>query len=153
MRVPGLISQVIKRIKLRRADQSGFSLVELVITSTVMAVAAVSLVTVFTTITSLNRRTRNLTLATQAAQKQVEIYRNTAFSALSIGTVNFEPDLPAALRAPRTATATFSDADPNADPPNPIELMRLDIAITYTEKGQTKKVEVSTLITKRGINR
>jgi prepilin-type N-terminal cleavage/methylation domain-containing protein len=133
--------------------EAGFSLIELIVTATVLAVAAISLVTVFLTVGALNRRTRSMTLATQAAQKRVEIYRNQAFSTLALGTVDFTSELPASLGAPKSATATISDADPNSDPPNPIDLKRVDIDISYTDKGVTKKVQVSTLVAKRGINR
>lgn len=134
-------------------SERGLSLIELIVAATVLAVGAAAVMTVFNSINQLNRRARNFTTANQLAQKRVEIYRNSIFSNIVIGTEDFSNELPANFGSPKSATAVISDADPNADAPDPIELKRVDITISYTDGGRTKNVSVSTLIAKRGINR
>jgi hypothetical protein len=117
-----------------------------------LALGVTGVISAFNTIERLNREARTLTIANQFAQQELEIYRNTNFNAISIGTVNITAGLPTDLRSPRTAAITISDADPNADPPNHA-LVRVNVAVSWTESGKTRQIQSETLIAQEGINR
>jgi prepilin-type N-terminal cleavage/methylation domain-containing protein len=131
-------------MKNRLGNQSGFSLIELVVASTLLAIAGTSVVTVFVAVTNLNRQARNLTIATQKAQEKIEVYRNTSFNTISTGTTSFTGELPAELRSPKSGTIEVTDVEP--------DLKRIDITLTYNE-NRTKTVKLTTYATRRGLNR
>jgi prepilin-type N-terminal cleavage/methylation domain-containing protein len=129
-----------------RAPQSGFTLVELVITASILAIASTGMVTLFTSAEALNRQARNLTVAGQLAHEKLENARNTLYNGLSVGTTDFSSSVPEALPAPKTGTVTVIEVDP-------LGLKRVDVAITWTDSGKTKRVQSSTLVARRGLNR
>jgi prepilin-type N-terminal cleavage/methylation domain-containing protein len=132
---------------LEQAKNKGFTLLELVVTIGVISVGILSVVTVFANTTTINRQARNLALATEAAQQKLEAYRNLTYASIP-GNEDFTSSLPSALLPPRSAIANFYDLSPAVD-----GLRRLDISITYTEKGVLRKAHISTLISRQGINR
>lgn len=127
-------------------DQSGFTLIELILTGTILASAVVTMVSLFISVEALNHRARNLTLATQIMQQQMESYRNTGYGSLPVGSNDFSAALPSSLTAPRSGTANITEVDPAG-------LKQIDVTINYTESGKTKTVESSTLVAIRGIDR
>lgn len=131
-------------------NQSGFTLIELLIASIVIAISITAVFSAFTTVEKLNLRARNLTIANQLVQQQVETYRNTPFAGLPAGgsstdVSNLMSPYPS-LGTPRTMTANVTDIDVG-------DLKQIDVALSYTEGGQTKRVQASTLITVRGLNK
>ncbi len=129
------------------SEESGFTLIELVVTATFVATIATIAVEVFVSVGKINRLARNLSVATQLAQQKIEIDRNAGYNAIP-ATEDFSSVLPANFGAPKSATATFSDMSPIQP-----GLKQLDITITWKDAGNIKKVKVSTLITQRGIDR
>lgn len=135
--------------RLGNDNQAGFTLIETLVALVVIAMSVAAVLTAFIAVESLNRRARNLTIATQAANQQLETYRNTAYAGIPTGA---NQDLSSlltpypSLGTPRSALATITEIDPAG-------LKQVDIAISYTESGKTKNVQVSTLIARRGINR
>lgn len=131
-------------------NEAGFTLIELVVASVAFSMMAVAILTAFTSIEVLNRRARNITIATQAAQQQMETYRGTPFVNLPVaGTHNVTSTLLGpydSLGDPREATVVVTDTQPGA-------LKRIDINIYYTESGKRKDIQLSTLMTIRGLNK
>ncbi|HSH31779.1 MAG TPA: type II secretion system protein [Candidatus Saccharimonadales bacterium] len=128
-------------------EESGFTLVELIITATFVAIALVAIVEAFVTVDKLNRQARNLAIATQLAQQKVESSRNLGYAAIP-ASEDFSSTLPANFGSPKQATTEFADLTP-AEP----GLKRLNIVIYYHEGSVRKDVQVSTLVAERGINR
>jgi prepilin-type N-terminal cleavage/methylation domain-containing protein len=128
-------------------SESGFTLIEVLVTSVVIAIATVAIVEVFISVDRLNRQSRNLADATQIAQQKIESYRNIAYSNIP-ASENFTSSLPATLAAPRSATASFHDLSP-AIP----GLKQLDIVIYYTDGRARRDVQVTTMISQRGLSR
>ena len=129
-------------------DERGFSLLELLITAAVMSVIILSIYGFFQSVRDINRYANNLVLANQVAQKQIESYRNTPYNTIPTGTQNLTSILTPypSLRTPRSATAVITELQPNG-------LKQIDLTITYSDKGGTKTVVVSTLVAARGINK
>jgi type II secretory pathway pseudopilin PulG len=63
--------------------ETGFTLIELALTAAVIGLAVLAIGTAFTTIQQTNRDARTQIIATQAAQQEMEIVRNTPYSAFA----------------------------------------------------------------------
>lgn len=134
---------VVKNLK----SSDGFTLVELVVTAVFISITLVAIINIFIFTGKLNKQARNLAVATALAEKKLEIYRDAGFNALPLGTPaeTFTASLPASLGSPKSAVANISS--PQAG------LKQVDVMISYTDDKKTKKVQVSTYMAQRGINR
>lgn len=125
-------------------NQHGFTLVELALTILVMGIVLTAVVTLFVNIQQAQTHTRYLETATYAGQAEIESLRNLNYNNLTPGqTINFTADLPKSLPPGTTGTATISEPTPG--------LRRVDITITYTYKGKTRSIKLSSLIGVLGI--
>lgn len=134
-------------VRITNPDTAGFTLIELIVTAAFTATMAVIIVEVFVNVGKTIRLSRNLAIATQLAQQQIEIDRNAGYTAIP-ASQDFSSQLPANFGSPKSATATFSDLSPIQ-----AGIKELDIAITWYDAGVQKNVQVSTLITHQGIDR
>ncbi len=93
------------------SKESGFTLVELIVTATFVAVASTAIVGIFITIERLNRESRNLTIATQIAQQKLEDLRNTNYTSITTSppSQNFTSKLPLNFGSPKSATVTITE--------------------------------------------
>jgi prepilin-type N-terminal cleavage/methylation domain-containing protein len=127
-------------------EESGFTLVELIVTATLVAIFVVAVIQMFISIDNINRQSRNLALATQLAQRHMESYRNTGYASIPVSPVDdFTSQMPSNLASPRSATATITEVNDG--------LKRVDIAIYYNEGSKRKNVNISTLIAAQGIDK
>jgi prepilin-type N-terminal cleavage/methylation domain-containing protein len=141
---------VVNSIKPKLREQSGFTLIELVVAAVAFSMMAIAVFTAFTNIEIMNRRARNITIANQALQQQMELYRGTPFVNLpTAGTHDVTASLLApypSLGSPRQVQVVVTDVQPGA-------LKRIDINLYYTESGKRKDIQLTTLITARGLNK
>lgn len=128
-------------------SEKGFTLVELVVTATFVAITSAAIVDIFITVGKLNKEARNLAVATALAQQKLEVYRDSGYAAIPTGSpaVDFTSSLPANFGSPKSAVANVTT--PQAG------LKKVDIVISYQEGGVPKHVQISTLMAQRGINR
>jgi type II secretory pathway pseudopilin PulG len=131
--------------QLRRQD--GFTLVELVITASFVAVASAAIIGVFITVGKLNKQARNMSTVTAIAEGKIENYRNAGYTAATVGSPaeTFTSTLPSNLGSPKSAVVNVTTPSTG--------LKQVDVVITYTDDGKLKKVQLSTLIGQRGIDR
>lgn len=123
--------------------ESGFTLVELVVSIAVIGIVVSSVVSLFGSIQSTQRRTAYMETATRAAQRQMESLRNNNYNNLDAGeTIDFTSQLPTSLRN-RSGTVTVSEPNPG--------LKRVDISVVYYEGSQQQKVDLSSLVGILGI--
>jgi type II secretory pathway pseudopilin PulG len=127
--------------------QDGFTLVELVVTATFVAMASAAIIGVFITVGKMNKQSRNLAVVAALAEGKLESYRNAGYTAAATGSPSetFTSQLPANLGSPKSAIV-------NVNTPS-TGLKQIDVVITYTDDGKQKKVQLSTLMAQRGINR
>lgn len=125
--------------------ESGFTLIEVIVTATFLGIVVVSLAQLFISTEGINRESRNVAIATQLAQKKIETLRNTSFASLTAGTENFSSELPPALGAPKSASTVTTDEE--------LGLKRIEVKIQYYEKTKPQTIELSTLIAERGISK
>ncbi len=125
-------------------NQSGLTLIEVVITILVLGLVANSISTLFAVIQQMQLQTRYLESATYAVQTEIESLRNMNYSNLEPGeTIDFTDDLPSDLPPGSEGTVVISE---------PVSgLRRVDVAITYPLQDTTRTVKVSSLIGILGI--
>lgn len=123
---------------------SGFTIIELVVTITVTGLVVLAITGLFIGIEKTQYSALLLESATRAGEQEIESLRNNSYSTLLPGsTIDFASTLPSVLPAPRTAVVSVSQPTDG--------LRRLDVNITYTNRGQTKQVKLSSLIGQIGI--
>jgi type II secretory pathway pseudopilin PulG len=134
-------------VKAALKSQSGFTLVELVITATYVAAATAAIVGIFIVIGKLSKQSRNLAVATALAEQEVEKWRNSPYTAIPIGTPadDFSSSLPANFGSPKSALANITES--------PTGIKNVDVVVTYYDDNRPKKIELTTLIGQRGIDR
>ncbi|HEY2003792.1 MAG TPA: hypothetical protein VGH44_01600 [Candidatus Saccharimonadia bacterium] len=131
-----------------RNSQAGFTIMELIVAMAFVGVVIVSMTDLFTGLRQINRAANNYTIATQVAQQIMEQYRNTPFSSLTLGTVDYSSYLTPypSLLGPRSATATISQ-------PGASGVDQVDVTVSYKDRTGTKTVSFSTQIANKGLNR
>jgi prepilin-type N-terminal cleavage/methylation domain-containing protein len=125
--------------------QSGFTIVELLVTTVIAGLVITAITSLFITIEASQRSTQLLETANRAAEQQVEALRNNNYNALQPGTnITFTNDLPSNLPAPKSGIAAISE---------PVTgLRRVDVTISYKDGSSTKQVKLSSLIGQIGIS-
>jgi type II secretory pathway pseudopilin PulG len=140
-----------------KSAAKGFSLVEVLVVTMMLGTVALSLIGVFAYGFKLVSKTKQVTMATQVAQVQVERLRNTDYDAIPIA-----EGAPSALSA-ADYPFLFASGD-NCSLDNGQQtitvaqgidenLKRLDIAITWNNQGQAMRKDIVTYIAKDGISR
>jgi prepilin-type N-terminal cleavage/methylation domain-containing protein len=129
--------------------ERGFTIIELVVTIAFMGIVIVSLSELFTSLRQTNRAADNYTIATQLAQQLMEKFRNTPYSSIALGTTDVTSSTMSAypnLLSPRSATTTVTQVDANG-------LLKIDVAVSYTDRTGAKNVQLETLMSYKGVNR
>ncbi|MGB8953359.1 MAG: prepilin-type N-terminal cleavage/methylation domain-containing protein [Candidatus Aminicenantales bacterium] len=128
-----------------KSQDDGFSLIEILVAIVILATVLMTLVTVFVYGFNVISRTRQVALATQIAQEEVEIIRNMPFDdILNLGTT-FTNDKISRLHNGQGALA-LENSEGN-------DIKKLTVSITWAYRGQTQRKDVVTLITREGINK
>lgn len=123
---------------------SGFTIIELLVTIVITGLITLAITSLFMSTEKSQYSALLLESATRAGEQQVESLRNNNYTALVPGSViDFTDSLPDVLPSPRAGTVSVSQP---AD-----GLRRVDVAITYNDRGKTKDVILSSLIGQIGI--
>ncbi|CAN5413424.1 hypothetical protein BH09PAT4_BH09PAT4_02040 [soil metagenome] len=124
--------------------ESGFTIPEVVITIVFIGFVALGITQLFTGIQDIQRRTGKLETATHAAQTEVEALRNNNYGQLINGVnINFSSQIPSSLNG---ATGTVVVSEPQTG------IKRVDVTVTYKDRGITRNVKLSSLIGIIGIS-
>lgn len=117
-------------------NESGFTLVELVVTMVVLGIVITSLAGLYYMMQITQVRSQRYDLAVRAARTEIEDLRNAGYDTLTPGTnISFTSSLPSGLPAGKNGTVVVSQ--PTAD------LRRVDVTITYTDYGKSVTVTLS----------
>lgn len=131
--------------QLTQLNGKGFTLVEMLISIAVIGIAAVGIASLFYTIQYTQRSARYQTTATRAAQREIEILRNSTYNSLTAGqNITFTNDLPSAL--PGAKSGVVAVTEPSAG------LKRVDVTVSYTDNGKAQSVKLTSYIGVIGIS-
>ena len=135
---------------MQHKNQEGFTLIELILTTVVLATTMLAIFGLFITLSQINARANSLTIATQVAQRELELYRNLHYNAVNVGTEDHTASAGlagyTALGSPKSVIAVVTLTDPNG-------LKTVDITVNYADRGIAKKVRVTTYVALNGINK
>jgi prepilin-type N-terminal cleavage/methylation domain-containing protein len=120
----------------------GFTLIELIITLTIISIVLVGTITIMLASQARGMEAQHEAAASSAAAKQVEVLRATAFDSIAVGTTSFTPSNVPALVSAQNVITTI-----NAD------LKQVMITITWKEGSRNQTVTISSYINRYGINR
>ncbi|MFO0886985.1 MAG: prepilin-type N-terminal cleavage/methylation domain-containing protein [Candidatus Saccharimonadales bacterium] len=126
-----------------RANLHGFTLPELLVTIVVIGIVFMGLSSIFISIQRMQVKTAYLESATRSAQKEIESLRNINYNNLTAGqNIDFSDQL---VDLPTGSTGSVAVTEPSPG------LKRVDVTVTYSYEGQTKNVNLSSLIGVIGI--
>jgi prepilin-type N-terminal cleavage/methylation domain-containing protein len=119
--------------------ESGFTLVELIVTIVVLGIVMVSLAGMYDLMQIASVQAQHYDIAVRAARTEIEDLRNNGYTSLTPGNnIDFTANLPTAL--PHNKTGTVIVSQPLDD------LRRVDVTIAYTDYGKARTVELSSNI-------
>jgi len=125
--------------------EAGFTIVELVVTITLITIVAGSITELFVSTQRVQLQTSYLDTASHAAQTEIESLRNSSYNNLTPGVnIDFTSSLPSNLPS---GTGTVVVTQPSDG------LRRVDVTVTYRYTNVTKTVELSSLIGVIGITK
>ena len=126
-----------------RNSESGFTLVELIVSIVVGAVVIASMNQVVNSYIHVGQRGRYLNLANSYIEGKAEALRNIGYNGLSTGTTSLTSELSSQLPPSRSATMTVSTPQTG--------LKQIDLTISYKDQGQTVSYSYTTYIGELGV--
>lgn len=123
--------------------QYGFTIVELLVTITVIAILVPMIASLMSMIDALNDRARDRAAVNALVENKVESLRSISFVGLTNGTTDFTSELPASIGAPRSATYTISSVS--------AALKQVDVTVTFNDHGETRTATYKTYIGELGV--
>lgn len=128
-----------------KANQTGFTIVEVLITIAFLGLSIVGISNIFLGVQTIQRNAAYTDIATRAAQRQIESLRSNNYSSLTPGqTITFTNDIPATLPS-RTGIAVVSEPSP--------DIRRIDATVTYKINNNTRTITISSLIGAIGLTK
>ncbi len=134
-----------KRIQNQKNSQEGFSLIEVLIAIFILGIVSITLISVFIYGFNVVYRTRQVTLATQIAQEEVELVRNMNYDDILLLGSTFSHDSLAEFVS--GAGALFIEDGPGDD------IKKLTVSVTWDYQGTNMRKDVVTFITRDGVNK
>ncbi|MGA2587460.1 MAG: type II secretion system protein [Candidatus Aminicenantales bacterium] len=129
----------------KRKKEGGFSLIEVLVAMAILGIMLMTLISVFIYGYNVLSRTRQIALATQICQEQVEVIRNMTFATiLTLGTT-FTNDKLASLVSGQGLQAVETSAG--------TDIKKLTVSVTWTYRGQSQRKDVVTMITRLGVDK
>jgi type II secretory pathway pseudopilin PulG len=131
------------KISIMKQRESGFTVVELLITIAMCGIIIPSLSLGLIALTVYNNRARDLALVNMLAQNKVELLRSSGFNSLSDGSTDFSGELPNTLSTPKSATYTISS--------EAVNVKKIQVSITYRDYNSPRTVQYESLISELGL--
>lgn len=130
-------------MKNQHPDESGFTLVELLVAIAVGAIITASLTQVVTGYLHMTQRGRYLSLANSYVEGKTEALRNMGYNGVSTGTTSLTAELPDQLPPSRNASMTVTSPSGG--------LKQVDITVSYQDQGQTNTYSYTTYLGELGV--
>jgi len=128
-----------------RKKEAGFTLVEVLITILLFTVVLTALLSCFIQGFDILMRMKQMTIATQSIQKELELIRNMHYNDILAMDSSFTNDNFSYLES---SSGVISLEDSVG-----AEIKKLTVSVAWTYRGRQMRKEVVTYVTKKGINR
>ncbi len=136
-----------------RSDQSGFSIVELLITLVIIGTTFGAFMVTFTTIQNINKKSLDLAAANNLAFSKIQDYENRQFASIpntsptgSLQLVeDFSASLPNSLEAPRVGQVHVNTVSGN--------LKQVVVNITFGSGDAMRQIQYADFIQSSGLGR
>ena len=126
-------------------SQEGFSLIEVLIGIFILGIVSMTLISVFMYGFNVVFRTKQITLATQIAQEEVELIRNMEFDDIvSMGTTFSHESLAELVNGQGSLAVQDGPGD---------DIKKLTVSVIWDYKGTNMRKDVVTFITREGVNK
>ncbi len=129
----------------KQQKKDGFSLIEVMITILLLTVVLSALLSCFIQGFDILMRMKQMTVATQGIQKELELIRNMHYSDILSMDNSFTNDSFSFLEN--------SSGIISLDDSVGAEIKKLTVSVTWTYRGRQMRKEVVTYVTKKGINK
>lgn len=134
-----------KAIQNQKNPQKGFSLIEVLIAIFILGIVSVTLISVFIYGFNVVFKTRQVSMATQIAQEEVELVRNMNYDdILLLGSTYTHDSLSELVNG---AGALSIESGPGDD------IKKLTVSVTWDYQGTIMRKDVVTFITREGVNK
>ena len=134
-----------KVIQNQENSQKGFSLIEVLIAVFILGIVSMTLISVFIYGFNVVFRTKQVSLATQIAQEEVELVRNLGYDdILLLGSTYNHDSLSELVNG---AGALSIENGPGDD------IKKLTVSVTWDYRGTSMRKDVVTFITREGVNK
>ncbi len=136
---------VVKAIQNQKNPQKGFSLIEVLIAIFILGIVSVTLISVFIYGFNVVYKTRQVSMATQIAQEEVELVRNMNYDdILLLGSTYTHDSLSELVNG---AGALSIESGPGDD------IKKLTVSVTWDYQGTNMRKDVVTFVTREGVNK
>ncbi len=136
---------VVKAIQNQKNPQKGFSLIEVLIAIFILGIVSVTLISVFIYGFNVVFKTRQVFMATQIAQEEVELVRNMNYDdILLLGSTYTHDSLSELVNG---AGALSIESGPGDD------IKKLTVSVTWDYQGTNMRKDVVTFVTREGVNK
>lgn len=133
----------IRRKKARKSE--GFTLIEVLITIFLLAIVLISLISAFIYGFNILSRIKQVAVAAQIAQEEMEKVRNMDFdSILLLGSTFAHEDLSQLLEGQGSRTLEAGPGD---------DIKKLTVSVIWKHRGEVQRKDVVTYVTREGINK
>ena len=128
--------------------EDGFTIIELVVTMVVLSITFMSVFSLFDTLHGINSRADHLAVATEVAQREMELYRNIPYNTIAVGTTDVTSALSSypTLGSTRSASVAVTQVDARG-------LKQVEVTVNYYDHAIPRKVVLDTLVAQNGINK
>ncbi|UCE21520.1 MAG: type II secretion system protein [Candidatus Aminicenantes bacterium] len=134
-----------RKANARTAKQGGFTLIEVLITIMMLAVVLTALLSCFIQAFDILTRMKQMTIATQSIQSELELIRSMRYNDILTLDNTFTNDSLAYLEN--------SSGIINLEDSLGAEIKKLTVSVTWTYRGRQMQKEIVTYVTKKGINK
>ncbi|MGD2244968.1 MAG: type II secretion system protein [Candidatus Aminicenantes bacterium] len=129
----------------RTAKEGGFTLIEVLITIMMLAVVLTALLSCFIQAFDILTRMKQMTIATQTIQSELELIRSMRYNDILTLDNTFTNDSLSYLEN--------SSGIINLEDSVGAEIKKLTVSVTWTYRGRQMQKEIVTYVTKKGINK
>lgn len=129
----------------KTAKEGGFTLIEVLITIMMLAVVLTALLSCFIQAFDILTRMKQMTVATQSIQSELELIRSMRYNDILTLDNTFTND---GLSYLENSSGVINLEDSVG-----AEIKKLTVSVTWTYRGRQMQKEVVTYVTKKGINK